>query len=40
MNEELKNQEYEKRAYQKFLLAIGAVLVTIIIGVIMSYILF
>lgn len=33
-----KNQEYGKRPYQKFLLAIGSALITIIVAVIMSYI--
>ncbi|WP_194192528.1 helix-turn-helix domain-containing protein [Clostridium chrysemydis] len=35
-----KNQEYGKRLYQKFLLAIGAGLASITIGFIMIYILF
>lgn len=39
MDEAEKNQEYGKRPYQKFLLVIGAALVTIIVGVIMSLIL-
>ena len=39
MDDVEKNQEYGKRPYQKFLLAIGAGLVTIIVAVIMSYIL-
>lgn len=39
MDDMVKNQEYGKRPYQKFLLAIGAALVTLIVGVIMSYIL-
>ena len=34
-----KQQEYGKRPYQKFLLAMGAGLVTIIVAVIMSYLL-
>lgn len=40
MNELEKNQEYGKRPYQKFLLAIGAGLLTILVAVIMRYILF
>ena len=40
MNELEKNQEYGKRPYQKFLLAIGAGLLTILVVVIMRYILF
>lgn len=39
MDDVEKNQEYGKRPYQKFLLAIGTGLVTIIVGFIMSYIL-
>ena len=39
MNDIEKNQEYGKRPYQKFALAIGAGLVTIIVAVIMSVIL-
>lgn len=34
-----KNQEYGKRPYQKFLLAIGAGLLAIVVAVIMTYIL-
>ena len=40
MNELEKNQKYGKRPYQKFLLAIGAGLLTILVAVIMRYILF
>ena len=40
MNELEKNQEYGKRPYQKFLLAIGAGLLTILVALIMRYILF
>ena len=40
MNELEKKQEYGKRPYQKFLLAIGAGLLTILVAVIMRYILF
>ena len=40
MNDLEKNQEYGKRPYQKFLLAIGSGLLAIIVTVIMSYILF
>lgn len=39
MDEAEKNQEYGKRPYQKLLLAIGAGLISIIVGVIMSVIL-
>lgn len=39
MDEVEKNQEFGKRPYQKFLLAIGAGLITLIVGVIMSFIL-
>lgn len=39
MDDVKKNQEYGKRPYQKFLLAIGAGLLSIIVGVIMSFIL-
>ncbi|EGT3605478.1 helix-turn-helix transcriptional regulator [Clostridium perfringens] len=39
MDELQKNQEYGKRPYQKFLLAIGAALLTILVSVIMGYIL-
>ncbi|MGL5380946.1 helix-turn-helix domain-containing protein [Clostridium sp.] len=39
MNDIEKNQEYGKRPYQKFLLAIGAGLLSIIVGVIMILIL-
>lgn len=39
MDDVEKNQEYGKRPYQKFLLAIGAGLLSIIVGVIMSFIL-
>lgn len=39
MNDIEKNQEYGKRPYQKFLLAIGVGLVTIIVAVIISCIL-
>lgn len=39
MEELEKNQEYGKRPYQKFLLAIGAALLTIVIAVVMKFIL-
>lgn len=39
MNELEKNQEYGKRPYQKFLLAIGTGLLTIVVAVIMGFIL-
>ena len=39
MNVLEKNQEYGKRLYQKFLLAIGAGLLAIVVAVIMEYIL-
>ena len=39
MNELEKNQEYGKRPYQKFLLAIGAGLLAIVVSVIMGFIL-
>lgn len=39
MNEPEKNQEYGKRPYQKFLLATGAGLLTILVGVILTLIL-
>ena len=39
MQELEKNQEYGKRPYQKFLLAIGAALLTIVIAVVMKFIL-
>ena len=39
MDELEKNQEYGKRPYQKFLLAIGSGLLTILIAVIMRFIL-
>ncbi|WP_341349995.1 hypothetical protein [Clostridium polynesiense] len=39
MNELEKNQEYGKRPYQKFLLAVGAGLLTIVVAVILGFIL-
>ena len=39
LNDAENNQEYGKRPYQKFLLAIGAGVVTLIIGFIFNYIL-
>ena len=39
LDEPQKNQEYGKRPYQKFLLAIGAGLLTIVVAGIMAYIL-
>ncbi|WP_347708012.1 hypothetical protein [Clostridium sp. D43t1_170807_H7] len=39
MDELEKNQEYGKRPYQKFLLAIGAGLLAIVVSVIMGCIL-
>jgi transcriptional regulator with XRE-family HTH domain len=39
MDELEKNQEYGKRPYQKFLLAIGAGLLTIVVAVVMKFIL-
>ena len=39
MDELEKNQEYGKRPYQKFLLAIGAGLLAIVVSIIMGYIL-
>ncbi len=39
MDELEKNQEYGKRSYQKFLLAIGSGLLTIVVAVIMGWIL-
>lgn len=40
MDELEKNQEYGKRIYQKILLAIGYLLVTVVVAVIMIFILF
>ena len=40
LNDLEKNQEYGKRPYQKFLLAIGSGLIAIIVAVIMNWILF
>ena len=40
LNDLEKNQEYGKRPYQKFLLAIGSGLIAIIVAVIMGWILF
>lgn len=39
MNDIEKNQEYGKRPYQKFLLAMGTGVVAIIVVIIISYIL-
>ncbi|BBF42296.1 transcriptional regulator, XRE family [Lachnospiraceae bacterium KM106-2] len=39
MDEKQKNQEYGKRPYQKFLLAVGCALITLIVAIIMGILL-
>lgn len=36
MDEIEKNREYGKRPYQKFLLAVGAGLITLVVGVVIA----